>query len=190
MRSRASPARCSPRARRCSPTTPPRRAATRRLVPALLLVGPPLATALVLKPEFVALRYFSVPLAGAPILFGRALGRLARLPALVLLGAITALNLARDVGYARAGRGHFREALEYMVAQTPGPSLSLASDLPFDTRLAVEYHARGLSKPIAWFQALPAAGVDWWIVTAPLHPQRLELGGRPYALARVLEAAW
>ena len=158
------------------------------LVPAVLILVPPLATALILKPEFVALRYFSVPLAGATLLLARALGRLPRAAALLLLVVIAGLNLVRDVHYARAGRGEFRAALEYMAASSASPSMSLASDLSFDTRLTVEYHSRGLSKPIAWFQKPPATGVDWWIVTAPARPQSLELAGQHYTLARVFEA--
>lgn len=157
-------------------------------VPALLILVPPLATALLLKPEFVALRYFSVPLAGATLLLARALGRLPRTAGLLLLGAIAALNLARDVHYARAGRGEFRAALEYMAGATSGPGMSLSSDLSFDTRLTVEYHARGLSKGIAWFPKPPAAGVDWMIVTAELRPQVLEVGGVRYVQTRVFEA--
>jgi hypothetical protein len=159
------------------------------LVPALLVCVPPLATALILRPDFVALRYFSVPLAGATILLGRALGRLPRAAAIVLVCAIAGLNLVRDASYARAGRGQFRAALEYMAAQTRAPGLALASDLPFDTRLTVEYHARGLGKSIAWYAKPPAGGVDWLIVTAAARPEALELGGVRYALARVFDAA-
>ena len=166
-----------------------------RLVLALLLLAAPLATALLLKPDFVALRYFSVPLAGALILLGGVLGRLqrqglaGRVAAPLCLCLVTGLTLARDVEYARAGRGHFREALEYIASHTTGASASLASDLPFDTRLTVEYHARGLRKPLAWFQEPPAAGVDWWIRTQVPGPSVLEIGGRRYVLERVFEAA-
>ncbi|MBK7643621.1 MAG: hypothetical protein IPJ19_11350 [Planctomycetes bacterium] len=159
------------------------------LVPALLLLAPPLATALILRPDFVALRYFSVPLAGVLILLGRALERLPRVVGLLLLALIALHNGLRDVQLARAGRGQFRAALEYMAAQTPAPGMTLSSDLPFDTRLTVEYHSRGLVKAIQWFQKPPAEGVDWWIVTEHERAPQLALGVRHYALARVFEAA-
>lgn len=159
------------------------------LVPALLLIVPPLVTALVLKPHFVALRYFSVPLAGLTVLLGLALGRLPRLAALALLGALAGLNLARDAALARAGRGQYRAALEYMASESEGASLALASDLPFDTRLTVEFHARGLAKPVAWFPAPPPQGVDWLIVTRAERPPLVQASGVRYTLRRVFEAA-
>jgi hypothetical protein len=154
------------------------------LVPALLLLVPPLATALLLHPDFVALRYFSVPLAGATILLGRALGRLARWAGILLLSAIAALNLARDAELARAGRGQFRAALEYMAANTDGPAVSFGTDLPLETSTTVEYHARGLGKTVS-----PGFPADWLIVTRAQHPPQLEAGGQRFVLRRVFEGA-
>ncbi len=161
----------------------------------VLLVAPPLLTALVLRPQFVALRYFSVPLAATSVLLGSALGRLAArgrtayLAALGLLGVLVAHNLLRDVALARAGRGHFREALEYVLAHSPGPAPSLSSDLEFDTRLTVEFHARTLGRPLVWRAHPPPEGVDWWIATATEHPPELALGAQRYTLERVYPAA-
>jgi hypothetical protein len=94
-------------------------------------------------------RYFLVAVPFVLLLLARVLARglrsgdLVRLVCGVAVLAFVVGNGARVADFLRHGRGHYREALEYCVEQTPpGRAVTIGSDHDFRNRMVIDHHAR------------------------------------------------
>jgi hypothetical protein len=140
-------------------------------------------------------RYFFVSAALALLLLARMLGALAvRVP--LAAGAAVVLFLAGQAPRIQRlvvdGRGHYAEAVTYMVAHTPSRPVRVASDHDFRNGLVISYQASRLrlgkdQLDYLAAQELARSGADWYVVHRPGDdpappPVFTDPGGRAYRL--------
>lgn len=161
------------------------------LILELIYLGPILCV-LVLHPAFFSPRYFLVV---APFLYVAIAILLARLVGRtaggIALGAVLLLFFAGHAYlYAKflpVGRGDFTEALQYMMAHTPSPRLSVASDQDFRSSIELAYFApRVLVNRQLVYVPRPgqaSSQLDWYILHGegyePPGPAELHTPGQP-----------
>ncbi len=158
---------------------------------AMLLLFAPLLTFSVLDPAFVALRYFLLPLAFLPALAGGALAARGRLGAALTLLLVLA-NLVQDFHLARSGRGEYRAAIRWMLEHSPAEQPSVTSDIAFDTRKTLAYHAQFQSgRGLRWVEPAQVGpqGVDWIVIASnALPPEEFADRGMRYRRSTSFEA--
>ncbi len=157
-----------------------------------LLLLPPLLTFLILNPSFVALRYFLLPLAFVPLLAGGALGRAGR-TGLLVTTLICVGNLAQSLAWARAGRGEYRAAIAWMLEQSRETVPTVSSDIAFDTRKTLAYHAQFVAgRGLRWVEPaqIGPEGVEWIVIaSAELPPENFADRGSNYRRSREFTGA-
>jgi hypothetical protein len=118
-------------------------------------------------------RYFIVSAAGILLLLGYLFGRLwllgpaARAACLALLAAFLAGNAGPLVRLATVGRGQYREALRYVLRQTPRGQVSVSCDFSdFRNQMVIGYDAPAVAPAGRSLRYVPAGrwqspGPDW-----------------------------
>jgi hypothetical protein len=133
----------------------------------------PFLCALLIQPEFFSPRYFLVILPFAYAAPARLLARLVRTRLRrVALAAVLALFLAGQVhlyfNFLRVGRGHFTEALEYIVNHSPSQRVSVASNQDFRSSVELAYYAPRLlrNRQLVYVpqDSHPSFQPDWYIL--------------------------
>ena len=135
---------------------------------AVAVVGLPVLF-LVRRPPFLFERYFMIPYVFFLLLSAHVLGALwrqrgwqRRLLALLVLTAIMAGNIAHVRAFVEAGRGEFRQALEWVVEADSSPVVAVTGDHDFRVRKYVAFYARYLpaSRKVVYLgrEQLPAGG--------------------------------
>jgi len=152
----------------------------------------PAATILLLREEYVAERYFLVPLVFWLLSFARVLARLSeRAPVAALaLFLVFAAGSARDlVPYLRVGRGEIGALVRTMAERSSSNPIVVTGNLDFNVRLLLNWHARALppDRAVRYVpqRELPPAGADFAVVQRTLGPEvpaAIRLGARRYAL--------
>ncbi|MEX2207573.1 MAG: hypothetical protein WEF50_15205 [Myxococcota bacterium] len=127
-------------------------------------------------------RHFLVCVPFLLLLLAALLARLSRAgtPGAVLAFSLLALYLAgntvRVVDFLRLGRGHYREAVEYMLAHDPERVLSVGSDHDFRNSMLLGYYARFVppDRGLAYLseREWPAQGPRW-LITHSLDPRHV-----------------
>jgi hypothetical protein len=150
------------------------------------------AIVVLLRHEYVAERYFLVPLAFWLLAFARVLGRLAErapLAALGLLLLFVAGNARELVPFLRVGRGEIGELVRAMGVRSSSNPIVVTSNFDFNVRLLLDWHARSLGpgRAVRYVpqQKLPPAGADFAVIQQPLGPEvpaAVRIGARRYAL--------
>jgi len=138
----------------------------------LAVLVAPAAALILLRPEFVAPRYFLVPLLFWLLALARVSAGLwtrsppARAFALVVVTAILAGNAARIVPFLRLGRGHYRDALAHVQQHTTAPSATLRSADDFDISLVLTYFRRTLplQPTIDYLGRGRARDAEWYLL--------------------------
>jgi hypothetical protein len=156
------------------------------VVPALTLVA--------FHPDFIAPRYFLTSalfllLALARLASGR--DALARVFQAIVLAVVLG-NAFRLVKFLEIGRGHFSEALAYVVEHTRGPVATLASPDDYLLFTMTSYYGRRLSSTTKLelhpHDALPTGGTEWILVGSmdpdPVPAPTMQAVGVEYTLAR------
>jgi hypothetical protein len=74
-------------------------------------------------------------------------------------------NLNQTVSFLRFGRGHYREALEYLAKATPGEQIRVCSNHDFRTTMILAYYHRYLppNKELVYLSGDDRASADWCI---------------------------
>ncbi|MBL8861077.1 MAG: hypothetical protein JNK02_03615 [Planctomycetes bacterium] len=146
-----------------------------------------------LRPEFVAPRYFLVPLAAWLAAFAGvsarlvARGGLARVVAVVLLAAFVLGNGWKIAAFLQHGRGNWVALLQRVQERSVGPAATLATG-GFDVGLLAEWAAPALRPEprIVLVGGGLARGADWYLVQSaeerPAVAPQIELGPFAYAL--------
>jgi len=135
------------------------------LAPALLLAA--------LRPDYLALRYYLIPIGfalvalAAPLAEGWRRRGGARLGVGLLL-LLFCIGNAQSVAKLYAhGRGGYLEALRFITESTPGGHVTIASDHDFRNHLLVHYYQRFLppGENLTYLKQhrLPPEGSDWMI---------------------------
>ncbi len=169
----------------------------------VLLVGPAVVLALT-RPPVLAPRYFLVAVPFLLLLLARAVsrfGRRGRVPAFLAAGAVAAF-LAGNSGLVSHllvyGRGTYREAIAFVLDQSPAGTVTVGSDNDFRNAVVLEYHAahvaggeRLLYLPEAeWTAAGPEWGILHRFEDDPPGPPFVDApSGRRYLLVRVFPYA-
>jgi hypothetical protein len=127
----------------------------------------PLWLIFVLEPAFLFPRYFLVPMAlflvaltGYLVQLGR------RRPWVVglLLTVLIGMNLWHWSRFTVAGRGHYREALGYILNHSEAPVVTVGSDFDFRNEMLVDFHRAYLG---AKAERLVYVRRDVWLVDGP-----------------------
>jgi hypothetical protein len=117
---------------------------------AAILVSPALVL-VAARPAVLFPRYFLVCVPFLLLLLARWMSRWTRreIPGKVLYASLLALycslNLLQFVDLAKFGRGQYSAALEYMVRQTPGNTVTVGSDHDFRNGMLVDFYSRRLA---------------------------------------------
>jgi hypothetical protein len=149
------------------------------------------ATVVLLRGEFLAERYFLVPLVFWLLAFARVLARLAeRAPA-----AAAALFLAFGAGNAlhlwpalRVGHGTIGALVRSMAAASASNPIVVTGNYDFNVRTLLDWHARSLppGRALRYVpqQGLPRAGADFAVIQGPVEsaPAAIRIGEQRYAL--------
>lgn len=125
-------------------------------------------------------RHFLVCVPFLLLLLGALLARLSRagtggaLLACTLLALYLAGNAVRVVDFLRLGRGHYREAVAYMLAHDPERVLTVGSDHDFRNSMLLGYYARFVpgDRGLAYLseREWPPQGPRW-LITHSLDPR-------------------
>jgi len=166
--------------------------------PLALLLGliylMPFLCAVLIQPEFFSPRYFLVILPFAYVapamLLARLVGTRQRR---MVLGAVLALFLAGQAhlyfNFLRVGRGHFAEALEYMMKHSPSPRVTVGSNQDFRSSVELAYYAPRVlrNRQLVYVPQENHASFqpDWYI----LHEEGYEAPG-PAVLNAAGDPAW
>jgi hypothetical protein len=139
---------------------------------AVVLLGPPVAAALLPAGEFLSARYFLVSVPFLLLLVVEALEPLAArgpawrwwslaLAALVLSAAMPPLSQL-----LRVGRGETQAALAWMAARTPGPEVTVGADNPFRAVPVLRFHAARLAlpRPLVFVGEIGPAEPTWFLL--------------------------
>ena len=165
-----------------------------------VIIGP---LASISSEHFILLfpRYFLISGMCALLLVGRMLAQLWTSNRRVISGVLLALFLAGNVVHTtrliQDGRGQYREALQYVAAQSPGPTITVAADNDFRNGMVIEYYAATVSGKTIEFHpaaAPPPAGAEWLFFhrldNSPVPADRVsDRGGHRYLLDRVFPHA-
>jgi hypothetical protein len=160
-----------------------------------LLALPFLLTFLILNPSFVALRYFLVPLSLLPLLAGGALATLGQAgrAGLVVTALICVGNLKQSLTWAQAGRGEYRAAIAWMLEQSREAVPTVSSDIAFDTRKTLAYHAQYVAgRGLRWVEPaqIGPEGVEWIVIaSSQLPPENFTDRGSNYRRSREFAGA-
>jgi hypothetical protein len=166
---------------------------------ALVIAAPPIAV-WILRPEFVAPRYFVVSIPFLAILVGAGIARLAgrgrmgsAMAACVLI-AFVATNGAAAARLITRGRGQYSEPLAFMLARTASGVATVGGDHDFRIWMVLQDQARrqGVLRRVAYVEnaGLAKHAPEWLLFHSfeedPAPPPRVETAtGRPYALVAV-----
>ncbi len=137
----------------------------------------PAAGVLLLRDQYVAPRYFLVPIAFWLLSAARVLGALAArghgalAAAGLLFLAFAAGNLARTVPFLRVGRGTIGALVQELARRDPSPVVRVAGNYDFNVSALLEWHARALppGRRIEYVSGkqIPAEGVPFLVVDEP-----------------------
>lgn len=145
----------------------------------------------VLHPGFFSPRYFLVALpflyAGIAMLLARLAGSQASRIALASLLVLFVAGQGRLYAqFLRVGHGQFTAALEYMMAHTPAPKITVTSNQDYRSSVELAYYAPKLLKHQQLFyvpQGNSSMQADWYIFhqegTEPPGPATLSVPGEP-----------
>jgi len=120
-------------------------------------------------------------------------GRAGAALAAALLALYLAGNALHTADFLRLGRGHYAEAVAYMLERDPEPELTVGSDHDFRNSMLLAFHARALpaGRSLAYLakDAWPADGPRWLIVHSLAQdyapaPSYVWAGRVEYELAR------
>jgi hypothetical protein len=154
----------------------------------------PFLCAVLIQPEFFSPRYFLVILpfayVGPAMLLARLVGTRQRRMA---LAAVLALFLAGQshlyFNFLRVGRGHFTEALEYMMKHSPSPRVTVESNQDFRSSVELAYYASRVlrDRQLVYVPqgSHPSFQPDWYI----LHEEGYEAPG-PALLNAAGDPTW
>lgn len=160
------------------------------------IVVAPAATLVVLRPEFLAPRYFLLAVTFFLLVWARVVARLLVnrrlwIAGCALLVLYVGANAIHVVPFLRLGKGEYTAALQYMAAHTAGETISVARYPDTASPMILQYHSRRplSGKQVKYFRhtRLPRGGVEWYVVNVQLgQPEpapRLRLGQHGYELA-------
>jgi hypothetical protein len=159
----------------------------------------PVVSLLVWHPDYAAPRHFAVLVPLTLALVGAGLCRIARLgrwgrAVSALSLAVFILGNAVQIGsLLRDGRGHYRDAVELMLARSAGATVTVGGLSDFRNRMVLEDQARrlGASDRIVYVERARLAEhpPEWLLLIdfaeRPAAMQLVEVAGRRYALAAV-----
>jgi hypothetical protein len=163
---------------------------------ATVLLLPPL-TLLLVQPSVLVVRYLIVTTPFLILMLARALDRVSSrgLPGQALAALAFALMLFGNGAHLQAflttGRGHYREAVAFIRAGTPGPQATVTSDHDFRNPMMLWFYAPPdpAQKPLVYYSlSHPPEGGTEWLIThsldrAPGVPERRTVGNVAYRLA-------
>jgi hypothetical protein len=161
----------------------------------LVLFAPAVISALLWN-EFLAARYFLVPLAFGSLALARVLGRLAdsgarpRWIAVLVLAAFAAGNTLHTVEFLRVGRGTLGSIVHAMAERSGSRPIVVTGNYDFNVGAQIEWHKRTAlpSREFLYVSQgkLSATGADFAIVNRPRFaedvPRAIRVGNRGYAL--------
>ncbi len=168
-------------------------------------VGLPLWLILILEPAFLFPRYFLVPMALFLVALAGFLTHLGRRRPWVcgwVLVMFLGMNLWHWSRFTVEGRGHYREALGYILSGSKAPVVTVGSDFDFRNEMLVDFYRTHLGTDAERLvyvrrESWPRDGADWWIAhsrdphtgppTPPDHRYRLE---RTYPSSRLSGMMW
>ncbi len=170
---------------------------------ATLFLAPPLVVAWV-RPLFIAPRYFIVTVPFLLLLVAISLARLARrgtwgrATAAAAIAVVVAGSAVHDARLLRYGRGSYRDAIEYIVRNSPPGGATVASDNDFRNTEVLGFYA----PTVPGADLLAYVPRSAWGLYAPLWllqhdfsedprppPDLLGPQGRPYRLVREFPCA-
>jgi hypothetical protein len=156
------------------------------------------------RPEYLNLRYFYVSIVVFLLLAAYVLGRvyrsgpLGRVAAAAMLALFIVANAWLLYGFLTIGRGHYREAVEYLAEHSPPGAIHVTSDHDFRNTMLLRYYSGALrpGQEIEYHSLLapPAAVPQWLILHSEQHDFRPEKAvadrrGNRYRLERVFPYA-
>jgi len=166
------------------------------VAPALLLA--------VRRPEVLFPRYFFMGLLTLPLLWSVLVGWLwrqgtpARVGGAVFVALLVAANTLQTSELLAVGRGHYLEAIQYIVGNDPGPRVLVRSDHDFRNRLLIDFYrgyVEGGDRLEYYYSDVSTNGTaDWGILHGngprfkPL-PSVEDPHGNRYDLQKVFPAA-
>jgi len=130
--------------------------------------------------EYLYPRYFVVCLPVLLLLLTEVLAALCTLRGGKLISATLLVLLCLGNGveayrFFQDGRGHYLAALQYIAANTRGPSITLSGDQDFRTQTTIAYYRRFLpsDKPIQYFPGTvwPLPGPEWLLLSTQAGDQ-------------------
>lgn len=161
-----------------------------------VVIAGSVATTVLLRHEYLAPRYFVVPLAFWSLSLARVLGRVAetgragRAQAVLLFAAFAAGNLAHVVPFVRTGRGAIGDLVREMAVRSEARPIVVTGNYDFNVRALLDWHARSLppGREIAYVpqKNLPPTGADFAVSDHPRFesepPPAIRIGTQPYEL--------
>jgi hypothetical protein len=140
-------------------------------------------------------RYFLVSMAFGYLLVATAMGtawhrRGGRVAVVVLLALYAAASLWQTTLFLRGTRGHYLNAVRYMISHSPGGAATVTGDNQFRTAMLLGFYAKCVpaGESITYTPPPPAGAPEWLIVNTPeagVEPRpQLVVGGVPYAFDR------
>lgn len=137
------------------------------------------------RPDVLFVRYFLVSITFFLLLTAEQLGRfasrnrnsaIAALSLIILFGAANGLQVSRLI---RLGRGHYSEAVAYMLAHSNRPKVSVAGDHDYRNGMVLAFYTQKLppGRELNYLNAdqVPPNGPEWFLV----HEQTLDAVPRP-----------
>lgn len=163
----------------------------------------PAAVCLIARPQWPYPRYFLVSMLFLQLLCSWFLGWLWKRPQgrvayLVLLALILAGNAVLNAQLLTYGRGGYGAAVRYMLDQTFGEKVAVASDHDFRNRMVLAFYVgrAGAGERIAYYEQgkWPPQGPEWVLFHSFAQPYRPEKSlqddrGHTFELARVFPYA-
>lgn len=135
------------------------------------------ATVWLLRDDYLAERYFLVPIVFFGLSFARVLGRIADTSAtgagiaVLLFALFTAGNAAHVVPFLRSPRGTIGELVREMAASSASNPIVVTGNFDFNVGALLEWHARtlpaGRTARYVTRRELSAAGADFAVIEAP-----------------------
>jgi hypothetical protein len=164
------------------------------------VVGLPLWLILVLEPAFLFPRYFLVPMALFLVAIAGHLAHLGRCRPWVcgwVLAVFLGINLWHWSQFAVEGRGHYREALGYILSGSEAPVVTVGSDFDFRNEMLVDFYRTYLgpdTEKLVYVrrESLPVFGPDWWIAHSQdqkMRPSSVVLDDHRYRLERTFPSS-
>jgi hypothetical protein len=153
---------------------------------ALGLLAVPVIAVVVMKAEFVAVRYFLFAVPVVLLMSARALaalsrtGRAGRFASGFILFVFFCGNASRTADLLRYGRGQYREAIRDMTAGSGDTTVS--SDHDFRNRTILDYYAPAI-------QYVRSGPSEWYIAHSGPREQHITVAGKDYDLYRRYRSA-